>query len=136
MVLRKEDALRLIVRGTKGFLAGAVHVLQVGESMVIGRSRAADLSTRKAERLYDRDDWKVILHSEPFLSVSRQHVRIHFLHPDLVEIKDMSSNGTLLDGHRIDCVALTDLDQRSHTIRVGAQEHFRLEMAPEEPSEA
>jgi hypothetical protein len=76
MVLRKEDALRLIVRGTKGFLAGAVHVLQVGESMVIGRSRAADLSTRKAERLYDRDDWKVILHSEPFLSVSRQHVRI------------------------------------------------------------
>ena len=118
----------LVVRGTKGFLAGSVHVLRVGQSMVIGRSRAADFSTRRAERLYTRDDWRIILNSEPFLSVSRQHVRIHFLHRDLVEIKDMSSNGTLLDGQRIDCVAVTDLDEASHFLRVGAQERFQLEI--------
>lgn len=121
----------LVVRGTKGFLSGAVHMLRVGESMTIGRSRSADLSMRKAERLYEQDDWRILMNSEPFLSVSRHHVRIHFLHRDLVEVKDMSSNGTMLDGRRIDCVAITDLDEQPHTLRLGARESFRLEIVPE-----
>jgi len=124
----------LVVRGTKGFLSGAVHVLQVGESMTIGRSRSADLSMRNAERLYARDDWRILMNSEPFLSVSRHHVRIHFLHRDLVEIKDMSSNGTILDGRRIDCVAVTDLDEQPHTLRVGAREMFLLEIVSKSPA--
>ena len=124
----------LVVRGTKGFLSGAVHVLQVGDSMTIGRSRSADLSMRKAERLYERDDWRILMNSEPFLSVSRHHVRIHFLHRDLVEIKDMSSNGTILDGRRIDCVAVTDLDEQAHTLRLGARETFQLEIVPDAPA--
>ena len=70
----------LVVRGTKGFLSGAVHVLEVGESMTIGRSRSADISMRKAERLYEREDWRILMNPEPFLSVSRHHVRIHLLH--------------------------------------------------------
>ena len=123
----------LVVRGTKGFLSGAVHVLQVGESMTIGRSRSADISMRKAERLYERDDWRILMNSEPFLSVSRYHVRIHFLHPDLVEIKDTSSNGTMLDGRRIDCVAVTDLDEQPHTLRLGSRETFRLEIMAKSP---
>jgi len=124
----------LVVRGTKGFLSGAVHVLEVGESMTIGRSRSADLSMRKAERHYERDDWRILMNSEPFLSVSRHHVRIHFLHRDLVEIKDMSSNGTMLDGRRVDCVAVTDLDEQPHDLRLGARESFRLEIVSKSPA--
>jgi pSer/pThr/pTyr-binding forkhead associated (FHA) protein len=124
------------VRGTRGFLSGAVHVLQVGESMTIGRSRSADLSMRRAERLYERDDWGIVMNSEPFLSVSRHHVRIHFLHRDLVEIKDMSSNGTMLDGRRIDCVAVTDLDERPHTLRLGTREMFSIEIVAETRAES
>lgn len=131
--MSQTETPSLVVRGTKGFLSGAVHVLQVGQSITIGRSRSADLSMRKAERLYERDDWRILMNSEPFLSVSRHHVRIHFLHRDLVEIKDMSSNGTMLDGRRIDCVAVTDLDERPHTLRLGARESFLLSIVSEDP---
>ena len=40
----------------------------------------------------------------------------------------MSSNGTFLDGRRIDCVALTDLDSERHILSLGAQERLFLEM--------
>jgi predicted transcriptional regulator len=56
-------------------------------------------------------------------------VRLHFLHPGLLEIKDISANGTYLDGRRIDCVAVTDLNERSHLLAVGAQEQFELTLS-------
>ena len=118
----------VVIRGLRGFLAGERFVLRVGEAMVIGRSRKADLSTRNAERLRHRPDWQELIHKPPFNTVSRRHVRIHFLHPGLVEIKDISSNGTFLDGSRIDCVAVTDLDERGHVLAVGSQERFEITM--------
>jgi len=118
----------VVIRGMRGYLEGERFVLRVGEAMVIGRSRKADLSTRNAERLHGRADWKQLIHQPPFNTVSRRHVRIHFLHPGLVEIKDISSNGTFLDGNRIDCVAVTDLAENNHVLAVGAQERFEIAM--------
>lgn len=119
---------RVVIRGIKGFLAGEERVLEVGDALVIGRSRAADLSTRNSYLLNRRTDRLSVIKSEPFKSVSRRHVRIHFLHPGLVEIKDMSSNGTFLDGRRIDCVAVTDLDSERHILSLGSQERLFVEM--------
>ena len=117
---------RLLVQGLRGFLRGEERTLHVGDVLTIGRSRGADLSTRKSDILNSRDDWRKVISSEAFLTVSRRHVQIQFLHPHVVEIRDNSSNGTFLDGKRIDCVALTDLHKHSHILAVGAQERFKL----------
>jgi len=119
---------RVVVRGIKGFLEGQQLVLEVGDSVVIGRSRRADLSTRASPHFLGRRDRLAVLRSNPFRSVSREHVQIHFLHPGLVEIRDLSQNGTFLDGRRIDCVALTDLHERRRILSLGSQERLFLEM--------
>jgi hypothetical protein len=123
-----SDAPQLSVIGIRGFLEGEERALAVGESLVIGRSRRADLSVRKSRKLLAREDATEIMHSHAFQSVSRQHVRIHYLHPGLVEVKDLSRNGTFVDGRRADCVALTDLRERSHVIQLGASERLRVEL--------
>ena len=125
---RDGDKPCLVIKGLRGFLRGAERILRVGETLVIGRSRGADLSTRKSRILCAREDWRDVISSEPFLTVSRRHVQIHFLHPNVVEVKDVSANGTYLDGQRIDCVALTDLHRQTHILAVGAQERFRLQV--------
>jgi len=118
----------LIVKGIKGFLAGEEVVMKVGDTLTVGRSRSAGLSMRKSRRLQERDDVAHVMGSEAFLAVSRRHTRIHYLHPDCIEIKDLSRNGTFVDGRKVDCVALTDLKQRSHIVALGGAERLLLEM--------
>ncbi len=127
MSAEKNGCPDLVVRAVKGFLAGEERVLRVGEEIVVGRSRGADFSVRKARSLAARTDCAEVLRSAPFLSVSRKHVKIHFLHKDLVEVQDLSVNGTYMDGKRIDCVALTDLREKSHTLALGVCERLVLE---------
>ncbi len=118
----------LVVRGIKGFLRGEEVVMKVGDTLIVGRSRSADLSLRKARRLLERDDISEVMGTEAFLSVSRRHVRIHYMHPGLIEIKDLSRNGTFVDGRKVDCVALTDLKARQHIVALGSVERLLLEM--------
>jgi len=123
----------LRITGVRGFLTGEERTLQIGEQIVIGRSRDADLSVRKAARFLAREDRAALIRSEPVLSVSRRHVRIHFLHGDLVEVVDLSRNGTYLDGRRIECVGLTDLSRTSHLLDLGPAERLKLELVADEP---
>lgn len=118
----------LVVKGIKGFLAGEEVVMSVGDTLTVGRSRSAGLSMRRSRRLHARDDIEQVMASEAFLAVSRRHAHIHYLHPDCVEIKDFSRNGTFVDGRKVDCVALTDLKQRSHIIALGGAERLLIEM--------
>ncbi len=119
---------RVVVCGIKGFLEGEERILEIGDVLVIGRSRRVGLSTRVSARLRERDDRAEVVRSNPFCSVSRQHVRIHFRDEDLVEITDLSANGTFLDGDRIDTVAVTDLHERRRILSLGSQERLFLEM--------
>ena len=123
-----DNSPKVVVKGMKGFLASEQEIMEVGDVIVVGRSRSADLSVRRSARLLKRDDIDELMRSEAFLSVSRRHVQIHYLHPDLVEVKDLSRNGTFVDGKRIDCIGLTDLKQRSHVLALGAAERLLLEM--------
>ncbi|MHC4957511.1 MAG: FHA domain-containing protein [Planctomycetota bacterium] len=118
----------LVVRGLKGFLAGEERELHVGDVLVIGRSRSADLSLRAARRFLMRTDQEQVMESEAFKSVSRKHTRIQYLHPGLVEVKDLSSNGTFVDGRKVDVVALTDFRDGGHVVTLGASERVLLEI--------
>jgi len=120
-----EPRLRLL--GIRGFLEGEERIVQLGESVVIGRSRQADLSLRRARRFVERPDRAELLATERVRSVSRTHVRVHFLHPDLIEVEDLSQNGTFLDGKRIAKVAITDLRTTPHVLAIGSVERVRIE---------
>lgn len=133
------EAGRLRVMGLRGFLRGEERFLEVGQALVIGRSRRAGLSTRRSKILKARDDWQAVIASEPFLTVSRNHVCIRFLHRHVVEIEDTSANGTYLDGKRItQKLALTDLHRQSHILAFGAREQLKLDLLPSdrEPPDA
>ena len=100
---------RLEIRGTGGLLDGTQHVLDAGETLVIGRSRSCDLSLRKTKAFGRRADVNKILGSRQFNRVSRIHCEIELRKDGQVQIRDLSKNGTFVDGVRVG---------RSHLMRL------------------
>jgi len=96
-----EQAVRLEVTGHGGLLAGVSHHLDPGETLVIGRSRSCDLSLRKSPVFGERSDAGDLLRSKQFNRVSRIHCEIEYRGDGNVEIRDLSQNGTLVDGVRV-----------------------------------
>jgi pSer/pThr/pTyr-binding forkhead associated (FHA) protein len=123
-----SNGVVLVVRGLSGFLIGEETRVAVGESLVIGRSRRADLSTRRAKKLKARPDWEKVIGTASFLTVSRRHTRIDHVSPGVIEITDLSSNGTYLDGKAVARETVSDLAERTHLLGVGAQERFELRL--------
>ncbi|MFI5401474.1 MAG: FHA domain-containing protein [Planctomycetota bacterium] len=124
-----ENGVVLVVRGLRGFLAGEEKRIAVGESLVVGRSRRAGLSTRRAKKLKARPDWEMVIGTAAFLTVSRRHTRIDHVAPGVIEITDLSSNGTYLDGKQIAKETVSDLKGKTHLLGVGSQERFELSLA-------
>ena len=111
----------LSLRGL-GSLAKGQHVkLCLGETIIVGRSRHCDWSLRRAPTylMGDRDARTAIKNDLAFNSVSRRHVRLSYVAPDMVEVKNLSGNGTLVDGKLVDKIVLTDVRSRKHRIQLG-----------------
>ena len=68
------------------------------DEIVVGRSRSADLSVRRATKFLERMDRNDLSRSEAWRTVSRQHARIAFYRTDHIVIEDLSANGTFVDG--------------------------------------
>ncbi len=119
-----------VLVGIQGFVQGEEFPLWRGATVVVGRSRGCDISLRRCkawlalapEKRSEQGDFK---------SVSRKHVRISFHSEDNIEIEDISSNGTFLDGQRITRVVLHNLAERSHELLLGTHEKFRIEWRPQ-----
>ncbi len=97
----RTQTARLEVTGHGGLLAGVSHRLDAGEALVIGRSRSCDLSLRKTSAFDHREDATDLLRSKQFNRVSRIHCEIHYRGDGHVEIRDLSRNGTIVDGVRV-----------------------------------
>ena len=119
--VRYDDRHYLRLRGRSGLLDGEAVKVSLGETVVIGRSRTCQLSLKTTPRFLkdDAGERQRIRESLAFRAVSRRHVRISYLGPDLVEIENLSPNGTLVDGHRIDRMLIGDVRRRAHEIRLG-----------------
>lgn len=115
-----------VLVGTQGFVQGEEYPLWRGATVVVGRSRSCDISLRRC---------KAWLALEPdkrneqvdFKTVSRKHVRISYSDEDNIEIEDLSSNGTFLDGQKVRRVVIHNLRERSHDLLLGTREKLRLE---------
>lgn len=111
----------LSVRGL-GDLAEGQHVkVNLGESITVGRSRHCDWSLRRAPQyLKSGNDQRAEIKNDlRFNSVSRKHVRISYVAPEMVEIENLSGNGTLLDGKLVDKIVLTDCHEKAHRLQLG-----------------
>ena len=119
------------LRGVGELAEGQQLKLAVGETIVVGRSRHCDWSLRRAPMFLksDKDERKAIKADVLYASVSRKHLRISYLAPDMLEIENLSGNGTIVDGRPVDKIVLTDVRTQTHTIQLGP-EGVVLELQP------
>jgi len=118
-----DDSHYLVLEGRAGIAAGERVKVSLGETVTVGRSRTCQFSLKKTPRyLNDRDGERASIRgSLGYRSVSRRHCRVAYLAPDLVEVVNLSRNGTFVDGHRVDRIVLDDIRRRlaAHEIRLG-----------------
>lgn len=115
-----------VLVGADGFVRGVDFPIEYGSTVVVGRSRSCDLSLQLL------DSWGALnpdeqSHEKDFKTVSRKHVRISYYNANSIEVEDLSSNGTFVDGKRIKRIVITDLRDRSYELLLGTREKFRLE---------
>ena len=127
-----DGSHRLALQGLGPLGEGLNLVIRLGESVVLGRSRHCDWSLKGTPSWLksQEGDRTAIRKSLGWRSTSRRHCRITYLAPDLVEVRNLSQNGTLVDEHRVDRIILTDCRNRVHEIRLGESgEFFQLRSA-------
>lgn len=126
-----DERFVLALQGTGTFGEGSHLGIRLGQSVVVGRSRHCDWSLKRTPAWLRKPEAEreALRESLPWRATSRRHCRISYVAPDLVDIENLSTNGTLVDDHRIDRIILTDCRRRAHTIRLGP-EGVVLELRP------
>lgn len=111
----------LLLRGSSDLAEGENVKVCLGESVVCGRSRHCEWSLKRSPGYLGNGDGQrqAIRESMSWRTTSRRHCRITYVAPDMVDIENLSSNGTLVDGHRIDRVVLTDCRTKAHHVTLG-----------------
>lgn len=127
----QDPAPVLLLRARDPAIQGETLRIPLGASVTAGRSRRCSWSLKRTlPYLQDKDGERArIRASLAFVSVSRTHCRISFLAPNLVEVENLATNGTLVDGRPIDRLVLEDARLCTHTIQLGP-EGVLLELAP------
>ena len=113
----------LALKGTGRLASGQTLKLSLGETVVCGRSRHCDWSLKRTPAYLKAPDGdRHAMQGElAFKSVSRRHVRITFLSRDMVELENLSGNGTLVDGNVVDRIVLDDCFESTHAIQMGPE---------------
>lgn len=115
-----------VLTGIAGVVEEEVFHLEYGKSVTIGRSRACDISLRNCKRWLELEETGEVP-EESAKTVSRKHLKITFHNADSIELEDLSSNGTYVDGIRIDRLVITDIREAPHEVQMGGGDKFRLE---------
>jgi len=126
----KQVEVMLKIKGTDGFVKDEEYSIAPGRSIIIGRSRTCDISLRRTQRYKElKNSKKSSTVDLRFRTVSRKHLKVNYNAPDDIELEDLSSNGTFLDGEKIKRVVISDLDRRKHSLLIGVEERFVLSLA-------
>jgi len=117
--------------GTGGYVEGSRTPLEYGKTITVGRSRSADFSLRRLPKVADMTDEDREANHD-LRTVSGKHFEITMYNVKSIEIVNLSPNGTVVDGEMVDKLIIEDVAERSHEIRMGSKEIFRLELAAHE----
>lgn len=118
---------QLVLVGVEGYCRGEEFEIPWGGSVMVGRSRDANICLRKMKSWLALDPEKR-RENQDFRLVSGKHFEIQAIDPTIVMIIDHSSNGTYLDGNRISSETISDLPDTEHKIRIGTNETFVLKL--------
>lgn len=113
--------------GINGHFTGEIFPLQYGKTITIGRSRTADFSLRRTTK-YRSQSANDRSEDASAKTVSAKHFQITMFNLRSIEIRNLSPNGTHLDGKLIEKAILNDAAAQTHEIRFGQDEAFKLEM--------
>ena len=113
--------------GVAGHFSGESFALEYGKTVTVGRSRSADFSLRRTARYRGMDEGNREK-DEAAKTVSAKHFQITMYNLGSIEIKNLSPNGTLVDGKTVDKLVIADISKKGHEIRFGADEILKLEM--------
>lgn len=127
---------RLRVEGRGTILEGVRRHLERGQVLVVGRSRSCDISLRKTPGFLGHPDPVRLLASQPFNRVSRVHCEIHYLPDGRVEVRDLSRNGTWVDGERVARSRLVSPGERRVRVRLCDDTWGELHLALEDDESA
>jgi len=122
------DAVPTLV-GIAGHMAGETFPLEYGKKVVIGRSRSADWSLVKLKAWADKSTQEQAA-DDSFRTISGRHFEITMYNLGSIELVNISSNGTRLDGKPLDRSTVTDVSTNTHEIAFGVDEVLRLELRP------
>lgn len=114
--------------GIRGVVCGERFPLFPGQTVLVGRSHACDIALSKCRRWLELTP-RQQAHDTEFNTVSRRHASIVFRMPDLMEIVDLSSNGTFIDNRQVTREVLRIVPGQTREIRLGTRETLRLEWA-------
>ena len=117
---------RIMLKGVSGIVKDESFPIEPGQDVVLGRSRSCEISLKSC-RAYSLMEPEQRDKDEGLLTVSRKHVRIRFVKTDGIEIEDLSSNGTFLDGKKVEKMTITDLPTKAVELRLGRRETFKME---------
>ncbi len=120
-------SIRLL--GCGGLFAGEEARILLGQCLVVGRSRTCDLSVARTTvfQKLGRDE---VERNASYRRISRKHVRICLVEADVIEIEDLSTNGTVVNGHRVDRIRLTGFSSPDSLVVVEFGEGERIELTP------
>ena len=120
--------------GISGHFKGQLYPLEYGKPMIVGRSRMVAISLRRTQKyrlLSEAEREK----DEAAQTVSGKHVQVTMFNLSSIEIKNLSPNGTRVDGKPVDVTMISDVASKIHRIEFGIDEVLALEMR-EKPPEA
>ena len=126
---------RILLEGMAGLFAGERYLLGPGVSVVVGRSRSCDASVTRTQA-YQRIGGRVLNQSRGFLRMSRRHFEVVFESDQLIRIRDLSTNGIEVDGHRVRETVFTLEDLADHAVVIRFAEGETMHVACADPGRA
>ncbi len=126
----------LALRGTGEVAEGENLEIALGDAVVLGRSRHCDWSLKRTPTwLKSQDAERQRLRATlSWRSTSRRHCRLTYLAPDLLDVENLSQNGTFVDGSPVARVLLSDCRTTAHRIQLGPH-GVVLEVRPSHPAD-
>ena len=112
------DSPRLLVIGSGGILEGIRRLIHPGGTLVMGRSRSCHISMRRSPGFVAHRKPVSLLRSEPFRKISRIHCEVTLLADGRIEIRDLSRNGTFVDGATVVGACVLPADENVVRIRL------------------
>ena len=121
--------------GTSGHFIGESFPLKYGIPVTVGRSRKADISLKRTAKYRAQSAAEREL-DEMAQTVSSQHFQITLHNLRSIELKNLSPNGTRLDGQPVETAVIQDILSKAHEIHFGLVEAMKLEMRGYETASA